>query len=109
MPKIPSYKIFYIATAIGPDCEHKIVGIRPGEKIHEEMITESDSFFTYDLGKYYVIVPQMPRWSIEEFVKKFNAKQVVNGFKYNSGENTEWVSVEDLRKLIKEHVDPNFI
>jgi UDP-N-acetylglucosamine 4,6-dehydratase/5-epimerase len=108
VPKIPSYKITDVARAIGPDCEHKVVGIRPGEKIHEEMITSSDSFFTYDLGKYYVIVPQTPRWKLEDFIRSFKAVKVVDGFQYNSGENTEWVSVEELRSLIKEHVDPDF-
>ena len=108
VPKIPSYRVTDVATAIGPDCEQRIIGIRPGEKIHEEMITSSDSFFTYDLGKYYVIVPQMPKWNINDFIKSFSARKVREGFTYNSGENEEWVSVEDLRKLIKIHVDPNF-
>lgn len=108
VPKIPSYKITDIARAIGPNCEQKIIGIRPGEKIHEEMITSSDSFFTYDLGKYYAIIPQIPRWSIEEFIRTFNAKKVQEGFTYNSGTNTEWVGVEELRELIINHVDKTF-
>ncbi|TQI70406.1 UDP-N-acetylglucosamine 4,6-dehydratase (inverting) [Gramella sp. Hel_I_59] len=108
VPKIPSYKITQVAEAIGPECEKPIIGIRPGEKIHEEMITSSDSFYTYDLGKYYVIVPNTHRWKLEDFVSEFKAEKVTEGFKYNSGENTEWESVEDLRRLIKEHVDPQF-
>lgn len=108
VPKIPSYKIMDVAKAIGPECEHKIVGIRPGEKIHEEMITASDSFFTYDLGKYYVIVPQMPNWKLDEFIQHFNAKKVPDGFAYDSGANTEWETVDSIRQLIKEHVDPDF-
>jgi UDP-N-acetylglucosamine 4,6-dehydratase (inverting) len=108
IPKIPSYKITDVAQAIGPNCEHKVIGIRPGEKIHEEMITSSDSFFTYDLRKYYVIVPQNPLWDIDEFKKNFNAELVPNGFAYNSGTNTEWETVDSLRTLIKDHVDPNF-
>ncbi len=108
VPKIPSYKIIDVAKAVGPECEHKIVGIRPGEKVHEEMITSSDSFSTYDLGQYYAILPQVTHWNIEEYKKHFNAKPVPIGFQYNSGENTEWVEVEELRKLIKEHVDVNF-
>ncbi|UPK70734.1 UDP-N-acetylglucosamine 4,6-dehydratase (inverting) [Chitinophaga filiformis] len=108
VPKIPSYKITDVATAIGPDCKHQVVGIRPGEKIHEEMITTSDSFSTYDLGKYYAILPQVPRWSLDEFIAKFNAKKVPEGFNYNSGQNTEWLSVEELRKLIREQIDPTF-
>ena len=71
VPKIPSYKITDVATAIAPECEQKVVGIRPGEKIHEEMITESDSFLTVDLGKYYAILPQNPAWNIEEYKKEF--------------------------------------
>ncbi|HRP54042.1 MAG TPA: UDP-N-acetylglucosamine 4,6-dehydratase (inverting) [Fluviicola sp.] len=108
VPKIPSYKITDVAEAIGPACEKPIVGIRPGEKIHEEMITSSDSFFTYDLGKYYVIIPQTPNWKIDEFVSHFHATKVTQGFSYSSDTNTEWETVESLRKLIKEHVDPRF-
>jgi UDP-N-acetylglucosamine 4,6-dehydratase (inverting) len=108
IPKIPSYKITDVAQAIGPECEHRVIGIRPGEKIHEEMITASDSFFTYDQGKYYVIIPQTPNWNVGEFVTYFNAKLVPEGFSYDSGTNTEWESVESLRLLIKEHVDPSF-
>ena len=108
IPKIPSYKITDIAKAIGPNCIQEIVGIRPGEKIHEEMITTSDSFFTYDLGKYYVILPQNPKWNLDEYIVKFNAAKVRQGFTYNSGSNDEWVNVEELRVLIKEHVDASF-
>jgi UDP-N-acetylglucosamine 4,6-dehydratase/5-epimerase len=108
VPKIPSYKITEVAEAIGPDCKKEIVGIRPGEKVHEEMITSSDSFTTYDLGRYYVILPQVPVWDLNDFIQKFNAKKVEQGFSYNSGENTEWVSVAELRKMITEHVDPDF-
>ena len=108
VPKIPSYKITDVAEAIGPDCKKEIVGIRPGEKVHEEMITSSDSFSTYDLGKYYVILPQTANWELKDFIEKFNAKKVKEGFNYNSGQNSEWLSVQDIRKLIKEHVDPAF-
>ena len=108
VPKIPSYKITDVAEAIGPECEKPVVGIRPGEKIHEEMITDSDSYYTYDLGKYYTILPATHKWKLDEFIDKFNAKKVTPGFQYNSGENDEWESVEDLRGLIKEHVDPTF-
>jgi UDP-N-acetylglucosamine 4,6-dehydratase len=108
VPKIPSYKIMDVAQAIGPECEHRISGIRPGEKIHEEMISSSDSFTTYDLGKYYVILPQVPWWNLDEYIQAFDAKIVPIGFNYSSGENTEWETVESLRQLIKEHVDPNF-
>jgi len=108
IPKIPSYKIMDVARAIAPECEHKVVGIRPGEKVHEEMITPSDSFYTYDLGKYYTILPSKPKWNLEDFIKTFNAKKVEKGFAYNSGTNDEWETVESLRSLITEHVDSTF-
>lgn len=108
VPKIPSYKITDVVEAIAPECKVEIIGIRPGEKIHEEMITSSDSFSTYDLGKYYVIVPQLPVWELEDFVKHFKATKVPVGFRYNSGENSEWLTVPEIRTLIKQHVDPNF-
>lgn len=109
IPKIPSYKITDVAEAIGPNCDHTEIGIRPGEKIHEEMITTSDAFFTYDLGKYYVIIPQTPIWNTDEFIASFDAVLVPEGFSYNSGTNTEWETVDSLRTLIKQHVDPNFV
>ncbi|WP_121667580.1 UDP-N-acetylglucosamine 4,6-dehydratase (inverting) [Mesonia aquimarina] len=108
VPKIPSYKITKVAEAIGPECEHPVIGIRPGEKVHEEMITPSDSFYTYDLGKYFTILPARPKWSLEQFKQEFEAEKVKEGFAYNSGDNTEWETVESLRALIKEHVDPSF-
>ncbi|MRX64316.1 UDP-N-acetylglucosamine 4,6-dehydratase (inverting) [Maribacter luteus] len=108
VPKIPSYRIMDVAEAIAPECEKPVIGIRPGEKIHEEMITPSDSFYTYDLGKYYTILPSTHKWKLEDFVKEFSAKPVPPNFSYNSGENDEWETVESLRILIKEHVDTNF-
>jgi UDP-N-acetylglucosamine 4,6-dehydratase/5-epimerase len=108
IPKIPSYKITDVAQAIAPDIEHREIGIRPGEKLHEEMISSSDSFNTYDLGKYYTILPNNPIWKLDDFIKAFNAVKVPIGFRYNSGENKQWESVESLRKLIKENVDPSF-
>ena len=108
VPKIPSYRILDVAEAIAPKAKKTVVGIRPGEKIHEEMISESDSYFTYDLGKYYTILPAVPKWKVQDFIAHFNAEKVKEGFKYNSGENTVWETVESLRKLIKEHVEPDF-
>jgi UDP-N-acetylglucosamine 4,6-dehydratase len=109
VPKITSYRIMDVAKAIGPECEYKISGIRPGEKIHEEMITSSDSFTTYDLGKYYVILPQIPNWNLNDYIKDFNAQKVLEGFSYSSGENKEWETVASLRSLIAEYVDQNLI
>lgn len=111
VPKIPSYKISDVATAIAPELEQKVVGIRPGEKLHEEMITSSDSYNTVDLGKYYAILPQKSpysKYSKDDYKKAFNGLDVPDGFSYNSGSNTEWESVESLRELIKINVDPNF-
>ena len=109
IPKIPSYRIMDIAEAIGPECDKPIIGIRPGEKVHEEMITESDSFLTYDLGKYYTILPSTHKWKLEEFIDHFKAQKVSIGFKYNSEKNTEWETVESLRELITKHVDSSFV
>ncbi len=108
VPKIPSYKIVDVATAVGPECEQKIVGIRPGEKIHEEMITMSDSFSTYDLGKYYAILPQVPSWKLVDFIEHFKPVRVKEGFSYNSGTNPVFLTIEELRQLIKTHVDQSF-
>jgi len=108
VPKIPSYRITDVAEAIGPECKKPVVGIRPGEKVHEEMITPSDSFYTYDLGRYYAILPVTHQWKLADYIKEFSATRVEHGFSYNSGENTEWETVEGLRQLIKEHVDPTF-
>ena len=100
VPKLPSYRITELASAIGPECKQEIVGIRPGEKVHEEMITSSDSYLTYDLGKYYTILPHSPNWNLEEFKEKYQAKKIPEGFAYNSGNNTDWLSVEQLETLI---------
>jgi len=109
VPKIPSYKILDIAEAIAPKMECKVVGIRPGEKLHEEMITDTDSLNTIDLGKYYVILPSISMASSEQdFLDHHKAVKVPFGFKYNSGTNTEWESVETLRNLINSHVDSTF-
>jgi len=109
VPKIPSYKVVDVATAIAPKLEQKIVGIRPGEKLHEEMITSSDSFNTVDLGKYYAILPQRSAYTKEEYLKHFNGIEVAQGFSYDSENNKEWETVESLRELVKVHVDPNFV
>ncbi len=108
VPKIPSYKIVDVATAIGPDCRQEEVGIRPGEKLHEEMITVSDALNTYDIGKYYAILPQKTIFNREKFIEHFKAKLVDPNFSYSSGDNEEWETIESLRELVKIHVDPNF-
>jgi UDP-N-acetylglucosamine 4,6-dehydratase/5-epimerase len=108
VPKIPSYSITDVAEAIGPRCEKPITGVRPGEKIHEEMITSSDSFNTIDLGEYYAILPSDGRVQRLYQDAGISTAFVPSGFAYNSGSNPEFLSVEQLRSLIREHVDPAF-
>ena len=108
VPKIPSYRITDVAKAIGPNCDYPIVGIRPGEKIHEEMITESDSYSTVDLDNYYAILPNSYNWKRSDYLNHFNADYVQPGFKYNSGTNSKWLNTEEIRELIVRHVDPSF-
>jgi len=109
VPKIPSYLITDLAKAISPSSKLVNVGIRPGEKIHEEMITESDSLNTVDLGVYYAILPSAGKYSVKKYCQMVSGEPVGEGFSYNSGTNTEFLSVEQLSTLIKENVDPNFI
>jgi UDP-N-acetylglucosamine 4,6-dehydratase/5-epimerase len=109
VPKIPSYKILDIAEAIAPNIPQKIVGIRPGEKLHEEMITETDSLNTIDMGVYYAILPSVSdRLTKDDYLKHHKAVEVEHGFKYNSGTNDAWETIESLREKIKTYVDPNF-
>lgn len=110
IPKIPSYRICDVATAIAPNMKQVEVGIRPGEKLHEEMITATDSLDTIDLGRYYAILPSVSfQYSREDFLKHHNAKYVEQGFHYSSDNNTEWETVESMRENIKKYVDPNFV
>ena len=104
VPKIPSYKITDVAKAIAPEIEHRIIGIRHGEKIHEEMITSSDSYNSYDLGKYYSILPQIPNWDIKDYVKQFKAKKVKEEFSYTSLNNPKWLTVEEIKKMIEKNL-----
>jgi UDP-N-acetylglucosamine 4,6-dehydratase len=112
VPKIPSYRITEVAKAIGPNCEHPVVGIRPGEKVHEEMITSSDSMNTIEAEKYFVIVPNSAEKNFAEtmadYTKHYSAKPVTPGFRYSSGANDVWLSAEEIRGLITKHVDPGF-
>lgn len=108
VPKLPSYRITDVAEAIAPGIPSKIIGIRPGEKLHEDMITESDAENTHELSDYFIILPLRSKGKFEEMLNKHNAKKVKAGFSYNSGSNNVWLSVDDLRKLIKYHVDPTF-
>ncbi len=112
VPKIPSYRITDVASAIGPKCEFPVVGIRPGEKIHEEMITETDALQTISTDKYYVIVPMLFGKDVNATMKSYCAHHkgtpVGKGFSYNSGRNSEWLTVDQIRTLIRQHCDSSF-
>ena len=109
VPKIPSYKISDVVEAVAPKASIKIIGIRPGEKLHEEMISDSDSYNTIDIGKYYAILPSVSlKLSNEEYKEHHGGIFVDEGFKYNSELNTKWETPESLREQIKLHIDPNF-
>ena len=109
IPKIPSYHIADVAKAIAPNLPLREVGIRPGEKLHEEMITVTDAMDTIDLGKYYVILPSVSfKHSREEYIAHHHAIPVPEGFHYSSGSNTQWETVESMRENIRKYVDPNF-
>ena len=107
VPKIPSYTIGTLAEAIAPSAKIEEIGIRPGEKLHEEMITASDSHNTIDIGQYYAI---LPAYDHKDGYKEYypGAEDVPVGFSYNSGENDQWVGVEEMRELIRENIDPSF-
>lgn len=110
IPKIPSYKIGDVATAIAPNIKQIEIGIRPGEKLHEEMITATDALNTIDLGEYYAILPSVSfKHQKDEYIKHHNAVMVPEGFHYSSDSNDQWESVESIREKIVEFVDPNFI
>ena len=104
VPKIPSYRITDVATAIGPECRQEVVGIRPGEKIHEEMITASDSYNTVDIGRYYAILPPVAHYTLEAYCQGTGGQAVEAGFSYHSGANPDFLTVEQLRQLIASHV-----
>jgi UDP-N-acetylglucosamine 4,6-dehydratase (inverting) len=107
VPKIPSYRVSDVAEAVGPGCRHEVVGIRPGEKMHEEMITPSDSPHTVDLGPYYAILPSRPN-AVEKYLSERAARPVEDAFSYNSGSNPDFLNVAQIRALIRDHVDPAF-
>lgn len=104
VPKIPSFRLVDLAEAIGPECRQQVVGIRPGEKVHEEMITTSDSINTVDLGAYYAILPVSHDGLKATYLSRTGVGRVPEGFSYNSGTNTQFLSVAALRELISRHV-----
>jgi UDP-N-acetylglucosamine 4,6-dehydratase len=108
VPKIPSYRITDLAEAIAPDCERKIIGMRPGEKLHEEMITATDAMNSVEFDSYFVILPSMRLWDVDKFTKAFGGRPCQPGFCYSSGANTQWLSVGQIRELIRCRVDSSF-
>ena len=107
VPRIPSYKILDVAKAVAPDCKYETVGIRPGEKLHEEMITETDALNTVEFEKYFVILPSTQLWDIDKFRKESNSslgEMCEYWFFYNSGTNKHFLNVTDLQDLIKNHI-----
>ena len=107
VPKIPSYRITDVAEAIGPGCSKPVVGVRPGEKIHEVMITSSDSLCTFDMGKYFAILPSGRESEQSYRDAGIELERVTPGFEYNSGTNSEFLSVEEIRELIRKNIDPS--
>ena len=98
--KIPSFKITDLAEAMLPGCKIKETGIRPGEKLHEIMVTEEDAPNTYEYDKHFIVYPQVI-WNDKQKINTAG-KKVEDGFSYSSGNNTEWLSVEDIRELLKD-------
>ncbi len=108
VPKIPSYRVVDVATAVAPNAEQQVIGIRPGEKIHEEMITSSDSPNTVDLGDYYAILPPGDPELVDRYCSQFQASRVASNFCYDSGSNEDFLTVQQIRELIGSHVDNEF-
>jgi len=107
VPKIPSYRITDVAEAVAPGCKQEIIGVRSGEKIHEEMITASDSFNTVDLGRYYAILPSSSDYSVDSYCSSTSAQRIPLGYAYDSGSNPDFLTVDQLRSLIAQHVSPS--
>ena len=109
VPKLRSYRLKDVAQAIGPNCEHQVIGIQAGEKMHEEMITVGDSYSTVDLGHSYALLPPNDQHLTRQYREKFLAEPVEAGFSYNSKDNPDFLSVEEIRGLIKQNIDQDFI
>ncbi len=101
VPKLSSYRIMDLAKAVHPNCKTKIVGIRPGEKIHEEMISTSDSQNTLELKKFYLILPRLNKKIFLQYKKKYGAKKVKTGFSYSSNTNDKFLKLKELSELVK--------
>jgi UDP-N-acetylglucosamine 4,6-dehydratase len=101
VPKIPSTRVVDIAHAVAPDLPLKIIGIRPGEKLHEVMVTEDDSRLTLELADRYVVEPAFSFWTRQAYVD-LGASPVADGFRYASDTNTDWLEGERLERLLVE-------
>jgi len=101
IPKIKSFKVTDLAKAINPNCKFKIIGIRPGEKIHEEMITRSDSINSVDFGKYYAILSPFSKYPLDKYVKLKKIKKVSQNFSYSSDNNGKFLTTSELKEIIK--------
>ena len=104
VPKIPSYRIMDLVKAIDNKCKIKMTGRRPGEKIHEEMITVDDSYNTIENAKYYIILPSLNDVKIKKYLKFYKAKKIDNVFSYNSESNKKFLKIEEIKKLIKKNI-----
>lgn len=108
VPRIPSYRIVDMAEAIGPECRRDIVGMRPGEKLHEEMITQTDAINTLEFDRHFVILPSAQLWDVDRYAATYNGRRCKDGFSYASNTNTEWLTIAQIRDLIRSDVDPAF-
>ncbi len=108
VPKLPSYRITDVATAIGPGCRQEIIGLRPGEKLHEEMVTPTDALGTIEFARHYVILPSTPSWSVGDFIEREGGRRCPEDFHYQSSTNDAWLRPAQIRDLIRLHVDPDF-
>jgi UDP-N-acetylglucosamine 4,6-dehydratase len=108
VPRIPSFRIVDLAEAIAPGVRLDVVGIRPGEKLHEDLITETDALNAVEFEDHFVCLPSMGPQDIDGYAAELGGRRCAAGFRYNSGTNSEWLSVDDLRTLIRAHVDPEF-
>ncbi len=103
VPKIPSYRLVDVADAVSPGCKMKEIGIRSGEKLHEEMITETDALNSIEFDDYYVILPSMDFLDVDAFINEFKGQRCREGFRYCSGTNKQWLSVGQIRQMIEEY------
>jgi UDP-N-acetylglucosamine 4,6-dehydratase (inverting) len=108
VPRIPSYRVVDMAEAIGPECRREIVGMRPGEKLHEEMITQTDAINTLEFDHHFVILPSAQLWDVDRYAATYNGRRCKDGFSYASNTNTEWLTIAQIRDLIRTDVDPTF-